>query len=137
MLHEFLATNRGSILALTKEKTSAISESRPTSKELEKGLPEFYDSLISTLKKQAEGGPKITPQHSSPSTTSHGKESRRLGYNVSQVVRGYGVICQAITEKAQTMGADISPGEFSTLNLSLDTAIAEAVTGFESPSWSG
>ena len=29
MLHEFLAADRGAILSLTKEKTDAISESKP------------------------------------------------------------------------------------------------------------
>jgi hypothetical protein len=130
MLHKFLSANRSTILDLSREKTNDIAESKPTSKELESGLPEFYDHLIDVLKKQARGGGKINPQHYAPSTTRHGVESLRLGYNVSQVVHSYGVICQAITEMAEKKGAKITPGEFSTLNLSLDVAIAEAVTGF-------
>lgn len=131
MLHEFLASNRRAILALTKEKTAAISESKPSSSALERGLPEFYDHLVEVLKSQSKGGGKSQANRNSPSTTHHGREALRLGYTVSQVVHGYGVICQAITEMAEARGATISPGEFSTLNLSLDVAIADAVTGFE------
>jgi len=130
MLHKFLSANRTAILAASREKTDALAQSKPTSPELESGLPEFYDHLIGVLKKQAKGGGKINPKHYAPSTTRHGIESLRLGYNVSQVVHSYGVICQAITEMAQEKGAKITAGEFSTLNLSLDVAIAEAVTGF-------
>lgn len=129
MLHEFLAAHRASILSLTRGKTDDISQSKPTSAQLEQGLPEFYDHLVKVLKEQAAGGGKAEA-YSAPSTTRHGKESMRLGYTLSQVVHGYGVICQAITETAQETGAEITPGEFSTLNLSLDVAIAEAVTGF-------
>lgn len=134
MLYEFLTTNREVILNLTKEKTLEISESKPSSKELEKGLPVFYDRLITTLTHQAHGGGKQETHPYSSSTTRHGKESQRLGYSVSQVVHGYGAICQAITETAQKLGASISAKEFSALNLSLDVAIADAVTGFSSPS---
>jgi signal transduction histidine kinase len=50
---------------------------------------------------------------------------------VSQVVHGYGAICQAITETAETIGVGFGAREFSVLNLCLDKAIAEAVTEFE------
>ena len=119
---------------MARKKTDDIAEARPSSPELERGLPEFYDRLTGVLKTQAAGGGKAEPKHYAPSTTLHGKESLRLGYTLSQVVHGYGVICQAITETAQLMDASISPGEFSTLNLSLDVAIAEAVSGFASRS---
>jgi signal transduction histidine kinase len=50
------------------------------------------------------------------------------GFNVSQVVHDYGDICQAITGLAVEQNAPITVDEFQTLNRSLDTAIAEAVT---------
>ena len=134
MLHEFLTANRGAILALTRNKTEALSESKPTSRKLERGLPEFYDRLIHALKKNTDGQGRAKPERYAPSTTIHGEESLRLGYTVSQVVHGYGALCQAITETARKMTMTIAPEEFSTLNQSLDVAIAEAVTGFERPS---
>lgn len=134
MLHDFLSTRRSRILAAIRDKTAAISESKPSSAALERGLADFYDLLVEVLKTQAAGGGKAAPKHSSPATTLHGGEARRLGYSVSQVVHGYGVICQAITEAADAEGSPITAAEFGTLNLSLDVAIAEALTGYETSS---
>ena len=131
MLHQFLAANREKILALTRVKTDDISENRPTSIKSEAGLPQFYEYLIRELEREAEGYPKRSKRKHGPNSTAlHGKELSRLGYTVSQVVHGYGVLCQAITELAEDSRVAITAGEFSTLNLSLDVAIADAVTGF-------
>jgi len=131
MLYDFLSNHRELILALTRQKTADISEARPNSEVLERGLPVFYEYLISALR--AEKGPrqKDRPQADLLATSEHGKELSRLGYTVSQVVHGYGAICQAITETAETMGIGFGAREFSVLNLCLDKAIAEAVTEFE------
>lgn len=51
---------------------------------------------------------------------------------MTQLVRGYGSICQGITEYAHTNGTDITATEYSQLNLCLDVAIAQAVTEFQS-----
>jgi signal transduction histidine kinase len=131
MLYRFLIQNREKILASTREKTNALADRRPVSEASEKGLPSFYDHLVSELRREARGLPKRSERKHGPnSTLLHGRELSRLGYTVSQVVHGYGVLCQAITEVAEKASAPISAGEFSTLNLCLDVAIAEAVTGF-------
>jgi signal transduction histidine kinase len=131
MLYKFLAANRGKILASVDEKTVGISEDRPTSKRSALGLPQFYDHLVSELERKS----KVRPKHPEGkrgrySTAVHGKELSRLGYTVSQVVHGYGALCQAITELATTSKTVISAIDFQTLNFTLDVAIAEAVTGF-------
>ena len=51
-----------------------------------------------------------------------------LGFSVSQVVHGYGDICQASTELAIEQDEPITTDEFKTLNGCLDAAIAEALT---------
>jgi signal transduction histidine kinase len=51
---------------------------------------------------------------------------------VSQVVHGYGDVCQAITELAVELDAPISSDDFRMLNRCLDDAIAAAVTEFGS-----
>ena len=131
MLYEFLSNHRDEILALTRKKTADMSEARPNSEVLERGLPIFYEHLIATLRK--EGGPhhEDRPKADLLATSEHGKELFRLGYTVSQAVHSYGVICQAITEMAGTMAVGLDAREFSVLNLCLDEAIAEAVTEFE------
>src|SRR5579859_3379881 len=131
MLYQFLIDHRGKILRMTRDKVAGISEDKPTSEEAERGLPEFYDHLVYELKREAKGLPKRSERrHGQNSTGEHGQELSRLGYTVSQVVHGYGVLCQAVTEVAEAMKAPITAGEFSTLNLCLDMAIADAVTGF-------
>jgi hypothetical protein len=62
--------------------------------------------------------------------TRHGGEMLRQGFTIAQVVHDYGDICQAITELAVESAVEIDAGEFRTLNLCLDNAIAEAVTEF-------
>jgi hypothetical protein len=132
MLYEFLIDNREKLLALVREKTVGISESRPTSERSEQGLPEFFEYLIDELKRESEGLPKKHPDwaNTRKTTSMHGEELSRLGYTVSQVVHGYGVLCQAITELSVAAHTPISALEFSALNYSLDVAIADAVTGF-------
>ena len=131
MLYQFLVANREKVIGLTRKKAAVMAHDRPTSERSERGLPLFYDYLIREMERQAKGRPKrAAGKHGPNSTASHGEELSRLGYTVSQVVHGYGVLCQAITELAETSGAAISTGEFSALNLSLDVAIADAVTGF-------
>ncbi len=136
MLHEFLEKYKNPILELAAQKTVGISENKPTTSELEKGLPVFYNNLIEVLKKDTSHKDSQTQVHtediSLSQAASHGRESYRLGYTVSQVIHGYGSICQAITEYAQEKKFSISPWEFHQLNLCLDIAIAHAVTQFAS-----
>lgn len=131
MLYEFLVENRERILALTRQKTARISEGKPTTVQSERGLPEFYDQLAAELVREAKGQPKRVPRKHGPGSTSrHGREMSRLGYTVSQVVDGYAVISEAITEVAKAARSPIKPKEFGALNLALDLAISEAVEGF-------
>ena len=60
----------------------------------------------------------------------HGGDLLHRGFTIAQVVRDYGGICQAITAIAVETQAQITPGEFQTLNLCLDDAIAGAVTEY-------
>ena len=131
MLHKFLIANREKILALAVEKTASISENRPTSPQSKRGMPQLYNHLVLELKREYQGYPKRSAKNYGPNTAGlHGKELSRLGYTVSQVVHGYGVLCQAVTEYAVSTKATITSAEFSTLNLFLDVAIADAVAGY-------
>ena len=141
MLHEFLTAERQAILDLSDEKVALIADSKHSSDELESGLPAFYDERIAVLQRAKATNPdgewdpqkdrKVAASISSEMVARHGTEAFRLGYTVSQVVHGYGALCQAITEHATSKRASISPQEFNLLNLSLDIAIADAVTQFD------
>ncbi len=127
MLHDFLQKYRSDILALVEEKSVRLAGSLSSSEELRKGLPLFYEHLITFLQR---------PDHSEDkdiivAAAGHGKELLRLHYSLSHVVHSYGAMCQAITELAQRKALDISSGEFKDLNLCLDIAIASAVSEFQ------
>ncbi len=130
MLHDFLTTERDTILMAVKQKALDTQGSRVASVALEEGDSIFYDELIGLLKRNepfelhAEKG-----LHTSQSEK-QGKEYLRLGYTISEVVSGYGSLCQVITQLATQRGFEITSREFRQLNLSLDTAIAEAVTEY-------
>jgi signal transduction histidine kinase len=54
-----------------------------------------------------------------------------MGFSVSQVVHGYGDICQVVTQLAVETHAPITGEEFQLFNRCLDDAIASAVTEFQ------
>lgn len=128
MLYQFLESHRLEILALAEEKTLKLAGLLPSSAELRRGLPVFFDHLIEYLKcsttTSSEG--KIVS-----GAAEHGKELMRLNYTLSHVVHSYGAICQSVTEFAQRQKMNISAQEFNDLNLCLDIAIAAAVSEFQ------
>ncbi len=137
MLHQFLLAEREEILALCARKVLDTSDRKLSSAEMEEGLPLFYDELIAALNRveqdaAAEEMEDAAFTHiSRDSAAHHGEESLKLGYTVSQVVHGYGSICQGITEYAQKKDSPITVREFRCLNLCLDIAIAESVTAYD------
>ena len=130
MLHEFITANRGEIIARTRSKVALRSAPRPTQRELETGVPLFLDQLAAALR---EGGRRLTPQDMraiGATAAMHGGNLLEQGFTISQVVHGYGDVCQALTELAQETEASITTEEFHGLNLCLDDAIAQAVTEY-------
>jgi signal transduction histidine kinase len=137
MLYKFLIAERSSILALCANKLAILADFRTSSVEMEIGLPLFYDELIEVLKKDEENQGSHSDQIDlnknihTESAIRRGKESLRLGYTISQVVHGYGALCQAVTEYVgEQSGEPVYIREFNRLNFCLDVAIAEAVTEF-------
>jgi len=124
VLHEFLESKRSDIIARTKVKVAARPAPRVTETELTQGVPLFVDQLIETLKGAA------LPDEMNAAATKHGNEMLRMGFTVGQVVHDYGDLCQAVTELAFELDANITVDEFHTLNRCLDNAIAEAVTEY-------
>jgi hypothetical protein len=90
-------------------------------------VPLFLTQLSETLRLEGTATPFSTDAIGFTATR-HGAELLAVGFSVSQVVHDYGDICQAITEIAIERQAPITVEEFRTLNMCLDTAIAEAVT---------
>lgn len=128
MLCQFLEKNRDEIVALTEEKTLKLAGRLPSSAELRRGLPIFFEHLIDYLK-----SPRADLDRAEivSGAADHGRELLKLNYSLAHVVHAYGAMCQAITELAQRRNANISSKEFNELNLCLDVAIASAVSEFQ------
>jgi signal transduction histidine kinase len=122
LLHEFLSSKRAEIIARAKAKVAARAVPRATEAELTHGVPLFLDQLVDTLKRS-----KVPSAEMNASAAKHGNEMLRLGFGVGQVVHDYGDVCQAVTELAFELDAQISVDEFHTLNRCLDDATAQAV----------
>ena len=143
MLHEFLHTQRERLIERCRSMVALRMAPRPSSAELEHGVPLFLDQLIETLqveqaldglRSQAISGPPGggEPSRISVAAALNGRDLLRLGFTVDQVVHCYGDLCQAITDLAFTGDAPIEIEEFRTLNRCLDNAMAGAVTAFAS-----
>lgn len=130
MLHEFLTLHRDEIITRTRRKVASRTAPRPTAAELEHGVPLFLQQLAETLRLEQETPERPTSGDISHSALLHGRELRRAGFTVAQVVHDYGDVCQAVTELAIELESPISADEFKTLNRCLDEAIAQAVTEF-------
>lgn len=144
MLHEFLITNRQTLIARCREKVGRRTPQRPGDAELVHGIPQFLEQLVRTLELERTSTPLDSRKVSGPSepektpasseigrtAAKHGHELLLKGFSVDQVVHDYGDLCQAITELAVESDAPVTTDEFRTLNRCLDNAIADAVTEF-------
>ena len=144
MLHQFIEANRDLIVAATRAKAALRPAPPQDGADLQAGIPLFLEQLTEILRQDRAGGlpvnrravPGQAGQRSAPDeavglgAADHGRALLARGFNVSQVVHGYGDVCQAITELAVERGEEISGKEFHSLNRTLDIAIAESVTEF-------
>jgi len=127
MLYQFIDTYRDQIVARTQQRVRGRPWPSISSTEIEHGVPLFLSQLSETLRLESTPTPFSSDAIGS-SAARHGAELMGADFSVAQVVHDYGDICQAITEMAIEQHEPITVEEFHTLNRSLDTAIAEAVT---------
>jgi signal transduction histidine kinase len=129
MLREFIAAHRDEILARARARVSVRNAPAATDAELTRALPSFLEQLGEALRK-ASSNEAIDHAEITSSASVHGGQRFLQGLTVGQVVHDYGDLCQVITGLAVEQNARVSVGEFRTLNLCLDDAIAGAVTAF-------
>lgn len=142
VLHDFLKTNRETLIERCRLKVAKRLAPKVTDVELMHGIPAFLDQLIKTLQVEQTSEPLRSRKVSGPAgggpamseigTTAalHGRELSVQGFTVEQVVHDYGDLCQAITDLAFERNAAIETDEFRTLNRCLDNGIADAVTEY-------
>jgi signal transduction histidine kinase len=129
MLAEFLVRNRDAIVALTQARVASRKYPKASGLELANGIAVFLEQLGDALRR-ATATDLVDHAEITSSAGLHGRDLLRRGLSIAQVVHDYGDICQAITQLAVQQEIAIPAGEFRTLNLCLDDAIAEAVTEY-------
>jgi signal transduction histidine kinase len=129
MLHDFIATHREEIIALTRTKITQRLAPRALEDELANGVPLFLEQLIQALKAEPSRSTRMS-EEMGQDAVKHGEEMLRRGFTVAQLVHDYGAVCQSITQLAAKQEAVISPEDYRSLNGILDDAIADAVTGY-------
>jgi signal transduction histidine kinase len=129
MLRDFVAANRDAILARTRLRGASRTSPSPSATEFANGIPVFLDQLVDALR-LARSSEVIDHEHIRESARRHSHDLLRRGLPIAQLVNDYGDVFQAMTELAAEQAAPISEGEFRTLHLCLDEAIAAAVTEY-------
>ncbi len=139
MLEELLTTHRLDLIKRCGANAAARNESSTADADLfQHGVPLFLDQLVDTLRNERQAG-HDEPRESDRALASaaigraaalHGADLLLQGYDIEQVVREYGDVCQAVTAVAVECDAAISANDFRTLNRCLDDAIADAVHAF-------
>ena len=124
-LQEFIGVYRDELIRRCRAKVATRTGPPPTEAEMEHGVPLFLDQLVKELRHGQSKTHEITK-----AAAQHGHDLLRQGFTVSQVVHGYGDVCQSVTDLAVEMDAPISTDDFRTLNRCLDDAIAGAVTEY-------
>ena len=114
MLHKFITSNHDEI---DRARGKVAMRRRPAgqtpSSKMRPVVPDTTSPATLRLENTLEPFP---PTLIGSTAAKHGEELLASGYTVSQVVHGYGDVCQAITELAVEQKATISPEEFHTLN---------------------
>lgn len=129
MLADFVNENRESIILRTQARVATRTCPKPSQMELANGIPIFLDQLVNALRLATSSG-KADHAEIVETSSLHGQSLLRMGLTIAQVVHDYGDVCQAITELAISLDAQIPSHDFQVLNLCLDDAIAGAVTEF-------
>lgn len=130
-LSDFLVHHREIIERRTSDVFFARSAPMPSESELHRGIPIFMEQLIETLNRGDEIAGEIADREIAETATAYGRRLHDLGFTVSELVHGYGSVCEVVTKLAGEVGHDIATRDFEVFNRVLDVAIAESVTAHE------
>jgi len=126
-LHQFIDQNSEELLRRCRVKVGERKSPPSSEADIDGGVPLFLGQLSKELRHGPSKGHEI-----SKGAMKQGHDLFLRGFTISQVVHGYGDVCQSITDLAVDTHAPISTDDFRTLNRCLDDAIAGAVTEFSS-----
>ena len=133
MLQEFIVVNRGEIVERVAQRARARMAHGAAATRPEQGVPVLLTQIVDALAEVSTLRVLRTESATTEindSAALHGEQLLRDGFTVTQVVNGYGDLCQVVTQLAGELNAVISSRDFHIFNRCLDEAIAGAVTAF-------
>jgi signal transduction histidine kinase len=127
-LYEVLKARRQELIDRWVQITRLESTADPISTtELLDRIPVFIDELIVAVHPDALPLPSL-----GETAVEHGIQRLRLGFNVAEVVREYGLLHRAILHTVEESGGTITPGEHLIIARWLNGGIASAVSQYVS-----
>lgn len=93
-------------------------------------LPAFLDEFIGALRAAATATPAGGLLEKSPTAAEHGRQRLHAGFDVTEVVREYGVLRDCILDLAEEQGVALTVAEVRALSRALDVARATAVSQY-------
>ena len=138
MLHDFITSNRGELIARCEASAARRFAPNDVPAAIAHGVPVFLLQMVealvseqySTTRQPVKPKAQLGSTQIGRSAALHGAELLNLGFTMEQVVHDYGDVCQSITGMAVEQDVEISADEFRTMNRCIDNAIADSVTSF-------
>lgn len=125
-LYDVLKTHRQTVIDRWMQATRLESTADPLSTtELLDRIPFFIDELIAAIHPEAVPLPVL-----GETAIEHGAQRLKLGFNVGEVVREYGILHRAILEVVAEVGGAISQREHQIVSRWLNSGIASAVSQY-------
>src|SRR5688572_7611883 len=124
MLEQLITTHREEIITRMRARVAARSVPRRADAPLDDGIPALLDQL-----RQIHSASRTPAANGNGAR--HGTQLLRMGFSVSQVVYGYGDVCQALAELARERETPIATDDLRVFHFCLDDAIASAVSEYE------
>jgi signal transduction histidine kinase len=129
MLEDFLAQQRAEILEQWTRRVASDLDGGDLSRvELLDHMPSFIDDLIECLhRRPAPEGDGVTRSQNAPE---HGRQRLRVGFDVDEVVREYGILADLVLQAVEAAGVELPPHDVRVLQAMLNQGAADAVRAY-------
>jgi len=130
-LTELLGSRRASILERWTQRIRwELAPPELSRGELWDHLPHILDELVEALR-AAEGRAAASPlPEESPASVRHGTQRLRVGFDVEEVVREYGLLEEIVLDEFAATGQTLDTREWRLAMQCFNTAIAEAIAAY-------
>jgi signal transduction histidine kinase len=126
-LFAVLTAKKREVIELWSQRVKAAMDAEDLARsELLNHIPIFLGELTTALYPEALPLPGIA----SGSSEDHGSQRLRLGFDVAEIIREYGILHSCIVDVAHDSGVTISPGEHALIAKWVNAAIANAVSQY-------